>query len=301
MRDLLRELPEAPAPQETRLLPIPSISVVIPTRDRPEDLRRCLDALAAQTIADGLEAIVVDDASSAGDLVAEMAREYAFVRLIRQPAGGPARARNVGIASARASVVCLTDDDCEPSAAWAEHLAAAIHAGADAVAGWTTTGEPGSALAAASEVIVGAPASGAGPSTEGLSFAPTNNIACRREVLLAVPFDERYPAAAGEDRDWCARLVAAGYVLRSQPTAALIHSPGVTLQSFLSQQVRYGRGAFWFRRDNRFRRPLEAPGFYVALLRQGFRRGLRAGLLVTVAQGATAAGFLLARAAARRR
>jgi glycosyltransferase involved in cell wall biosynthesis len=301
MPDLWNELPEVPAPQGTRLLPIPSISVVIPTRDRPEALRRCLDALAVQTIADELEAIVVDDGSLAGDLVAEMAREYPFVRLIRQPAGGPARARNVGIANARASVVCLTDDDCEPSAVWAEHLAAAIRAGADAVAGWTTTGELANALAVASDIIVGAPASSAGPSPEDLSFAPTNNIACRRDVLLAVPFDDRYPAAAGEDRDWCARLVAAGYVLRSQPTAALIHRPGLTLQSFLRQQVRYGRGAFWFHRDDRFRRPLEAPAFYIALMRRGFRHGLRAGLLVTAAQGATAAGFLLARAAARRR
>ncbi len=48
------------------------------------------------------------------------------------------------------------------------------------------------------------------PSTEDLSFAPTNNIASRREVLLAVPFDDRYRAAAGEDREWWPLAMCSG-------------------------------------------------------------------------------------------
>ncbi|MGH6998049.1 MAG: glycosyltransferase family 2 protein, partial [Phenylobacterium sp.] len=41
----------------------PSVSVVICTRDRPEELRRCLASLPAQTLRP-LEVIVVDNASS---------------------------------------------------------------------------------------------------------------------------------------------------------------------------------------------------------------------------------------------
>jgi glycosyltransferase involved in cell wall biosynthesis len=277
------------------------IAVVIPTRDRPGPLRRCLDALAAQTALEDLEVIVVDDGSKDPEAVANVVREHTFARLIRQLPSGPAAARNAGVATAQAECICLTDDDCEPDALWTERLAGAIDAGAEVVAGATTMGDPSSALSAASEVIVDAPAMGTASSAEGLSFAPTNNIACRREILLAVPFDESYPAAAGEDRDWCARLLAAGYVLRSEPEAALTHRPPMTIATFLRQQVRYGRGAFWFRRSDRERRPLERPGFYVALVRRGFRRGVGAGLLVTAAQPATAIGFLLAWSSARRR
>jgi glycosyltransferase involved in cell wall biosynthesis len=42
----------------------PALSVVVPTRDRPTALERCLAALARQT-APSLEVVVVDDA--AGD------------------------------------------------------------------------------------------------------------------------------------------------------------------------------------------------------------------------------------------
>ena len=38
------------------------ISIVVPTRDRPEALARCLGALASQDL-DGIEVVVVDDGS----------------------------------------------------------------------------------------------------------------------------------------------------------------------------------------------------------------------------------------------
>jgi hypothetical protein len=139
------------------------------------------------------------------------------------------------------------------------------------------------------------------PSAGELTFAPSNNLACRAEILAEVPFDERYPVAAGEDRDWCRRLLAGGYVLRGEPAAVLVHRPEPTLRAFLRQQVRYGRGAFWFRRRGPERRPLESPNFYLTLVRSSFRQGFRTGLLVSVAQAATAVGFFLAWAGERRR
>jgi glycosyltransferase involved in cell wall biosynthesis len=275
--------------------------VVVPTRDRPESLRRCLDALAAQTVLDKLEVIVVDDGSSAAPLVKEVIGRYPFSRLIHQRHSGPASARNTGAANSRAEVICFTDDDCEPSPAWAERLVRAIESGADAAAGRTLSGDPGSALAAASELIAAAPALADEPSAGELTFAPSNNLACRAEILAEVPFDERYPVAAGEDRDWCRRFLDRGYVLRGEPAAALVHRPEPTFRAFLRQQVRYGRGAFWFRRSGPERRPLESPHFYLTLLRSSFRQGYRTGLLVALAQAATAVGFFLAWAGERER
>jgi glycosyltransferase involved in cell wall biosynthesis len=272
-------------------LPTSSISVVIPTRDRPKALGRCLRALDAQTVSLELEVIVVDDGSFAGDVVAEVVRQYRFARLIRQPASGPATARNVGIASARGRVVCLTDDDCEPGVGWAESLARAIDSGADAAAGRTLSGDPDSALAAASELIAAAPMWTAGSPAEDLSFAASNNLACRRDVLAAVSFDERYGRAAGEDRDWCSRLKTAGYALRAEPAATLVHRPEMSFRAFLQQQLRYGRGAFRFRSARTDRR-LERPSFYLRLIRRSFREGAQVGFLVCVAQVVTAMGFI---------
>jgi glycosyltransferase involved in cell wall biosynthesis len=277
---------------EAREVPQAAISIVVPTRDRPESLRRCLNALAAQTCLQDLEVIVVDDGSAVPEAVADVVGRHPFSRLVRQDAAGPARARNAGAANARGEVICFTDDDCEPSKDWAERLVAAIRSGADAAAGRTVSGAHG-AVAAASELIVETPASVVVSPDGVLSFAPSNNLACRAAVFAAVPFDERYPAAAGEDRDWCARLIAEGYVLRPEPSAALTHRPEATLRAFFAQQLRYGRGAFWFRRGGSVRHPIEPPAFYLSLLGRGFRRGLGAGILVAAAQGVTALGFLL--------
>jgi glycosyltransferase involved in cell wall biosynthesis len=269
----------------------PLLSVVVPTRDRPASLSRCLTALAAQTLSDDLEVIVVDDGSAQPAAIVAATRRHGFVRLIRLHHGGPAAARNAGARDARGKCICFTDDDCEPAAGWAEALARAIEAGADAAAGRTLSANPGSVIAAAAEIVVEAPELASVSSNGGLSFAPTNNLACRADVLAAVPFDERYRAAAGEDRDWCARLAAAGYVLRAEPGAELVHRPDETLRAFLRQQVRYGRGAYRFRTSGA-RRRLEPPMFYARLIRRGFGRGAAAGLLVCVAQIATVVGYL---------
>jgi glycosyltransferase involved in cell wall biosynthesis len=285
-----------------RLTPVPSnesrnasqaplVSVVVPTRDRPASLSRCLTALAVQTVSDVLEVIVVDDGSADPAAIDAVTRRHWFARLIHVRHAGPAAARNAGAHHARARCLCFTDDDCEPAVGWAEALARAIEAGADAAAGRTFSADPGSVIAAAAEVVAEAPALARPASPGVLSFAPSNNLACRADVLAAVPFDERYRAAAGEDRDWCTRLGSAGYVLRAEPRAELIHRPNETLRAFLRQQVRYGRGAYLFRTWGTDR-GLQQPGFYARLVKRGFDRGARVGLLVSVAQIATAIGFI---------
>ena len=134
-----------------------------------------------------------------------------------------------------------------------------------------------------------------------MRFAPTSNLACRAEVCAAVPFDETYPLAAGEDRDWCARLVASGRTLAFVPDAVVRHHQELTPAGFWRQQVRYGRGAYRFRAGQGTLRRPEPAAFYVGLLRRGFADGLRAGLLVGVAQVATAVGMVQEAVAARTR
>jgi glycosyltransferase involved in cell wall biosynthesis len=266
------------------------ISVVVPTRDRPDQLERCLAALERQTASDSIEVIVVDDGSANRAAVEDAVKDRPQVRLVRLDGAGPAAARNRGVRAARGTYICFTDDDCEPRADWVERLAGSLGRGAAAAAGVTLTGSPGNPLLEASELITAAlsPARNGG---EGLAFAPSNNLACRAELLAAIPFDETFPMAAGEDRDWCARLRAAGHVLVRESAAVIVHRQQLGFEDFWSQQVRYGRGAFRFRRGIGAR-SLEPPMFYARLVRQGFRGGARTGLLVVLAQVGTAVGFV---------
>jgi GT2 family glycosyltransferase len=132
-------------------------------------------------------------------------------------------------------------------------------------------------------------------------FAPTSNIACRAEIWRAVPFDGRYPAAAGEDRDWCVRLAERGVAVHVEPGARVHHDQDLTLRTFWRQQVRYGRGAYLFHRRRGPGRDLQPATFYTDLVRAGFARGAPVGALVLLAQVATACGMVAEAVSIRRR
>jgi len=94
----------------------PGVAVIVPTVDRPAQLRRCLDALAGQVAIDGsgMEVIVVDDAPSPS------VDDRRFppgldVRVLRSHGAGAAAARNRGAATATEDVLLFLDDDLVPS------------------------------------------------------------------------------------------------------------------------------------------------------------------------------------------
>jgi glycosyltransferase involved in cell wall biosynthesis len=104
-----------------------SVSVVIPTRDRPAALRRAVASALAQSHRP-LEVIVVDDGERPASLFADP-----LVRVIRvaPPRGDPGAARNVGVAGARGEFVAfLDDDDAWHPAKLARQLAVVADAGA---------------------------------------------------------------------------------------------------------------------------------------------------------------------------
>jgi glycosyltransferase involved in cell wall biosynthesis len=245
--------------------------------------------LKAQTLNDRLEVLVVDDGSDDSRAVASVVAENPQARLLRRDGRGPAAARNAGIRAARGTYICFTDDDCEPRVDWVERLVATLRGGADAVGGRTVGGTT-SALVRASELVSHAPAF-VPTRPDLLPFAPSNNLACLADALADVPFDERYGTAAGEDREWCARLLRTGRSLRFEPSAVVIHHQELDLWSFLRQQTRYGRGAFMFRRLGDEPSALEPPAFYADLMRRGFAEGFLAGSFVCLAQLAAATGF----------
>lgn len=269
----------------------PQLSVVVPTRDRPAALARCLAALVGQTVR-ALEVVVVDDASRDARAVASVVAGITPARLVRGAGRGPAAARNAGARAARAPVICFTDDDCAPAPGWAAALAEAVAAGADAAAGPTRNAVPDSPAAVAAQTITNHLIDARLDSRTGrLGFAPTCNLACRAEILRVLPFDERYPLAAGEDRDWCARLLAGGHTLVRAPTAVVDHHQELSPAAFWRQQLRYGRGAHRFHRTGA--PGLARPRFYAGLLRRGFASGPVAGALVCTAQLATVVGLAL--------
>jgi glycosyltransferase involved in cell wall biosynthesis len=253
------------------------ISVVVPTCDRPEALARCLAALARQQTRAPLEIVVVNDGR--GEVHAPQAR------VLRAAGRGPAAARNHGARAARGSVICFTDDDCAPAPGWAQRLADAC-AGGGAAAGTTIADPDAGAAAGAAQLLTNTLVAASRHGRE-LRFAPACNLACHAATLRAVAFDESFALAAGEDRDWCARLVASGAVLRHVPDAVVVHRPQLGVLGLVRQQLRYGRGAIGFAGSGG---SLAGAGFYRELARRSARAGATTAALVALAQLSVAAG-----------
>lgn len=94
-------------------MPVPTVSVVIPTYNRAHVLPRALDSVLAQTYRD-FEVLVVDDGSTdeTADVLAHYGDRDERVRYLVQPQNtGVSAARNRGIREARGSLVAFLDSD----------------------------------------------------------------------------------------------------------------------------------------------------------------------------------------------
>ncbi len=106
-----------------------NVSVIIPTYNRAEVLRKTLSAYAGQAGQHQLlELLVVDDGSGdqTASVVQECARLFPFaIRYLHQQNRGLAASRNHGLREARGDLVLFGDDDIIPSPRMvAEHFAA---------------------------------------------------------------------------------------------------------------------------------------------------------------------------------
>jgi glycosyltransferase involved in cell wall biosynthesis len=92
---------------------LPSVSAVVPTRDRPELLRAALDTILGQDYPGPIEVVVVYDQSEP-DSSLETDDPHRRVRVITNARSvGLAGARNTGILAATGELVAFCDDDDE--------------------------------------------------------------------------------------------------------------------------------------------------------------------------------------------
>ncbi len=101
-----------------------TISVVIPTRNRADRLRRALQSLAAQQRSPD-QVVVIDNAST--DETPSVARSFADalpLDVTREETVGIPQARNTGVARCTGDIVAFLDDDCEAEPGWLAALEA---------------------------------------------------------------------------------------------------------------------------------------------------------------------------------
>lgn len=280
-------------------------SIVVPTYNRPQQLRVLLQSLAALDYPrERFEVIVVDDggAFKPDAVIAEFCTQLKLT-LLESPHGGPARARQTGIDVARGEFLAFTDDDCVPAANWLKIFEEAFVTNPNcALGGQTINALEENNYSSASQLLTSYLYEHYDKQANSTRFFTTNNIAFPRAHFQALGgLDKGWTISGGEDRDLCERWRRHGYGLRYVPEAVVYHSHALTWRTFWRQHFNYGRGAFRFhriasRRQQRSVR-LEPLKFYLTLPLYPFSqmrdaRALNLALLLVLSQVANTAGYV---------
>lgn len=205
------------------------ISIIVPTRDRPNDLERCLRSIAALRH-DSLEVLVAGQSSDDSTASVVNSMDDSRFRHLSLTTTGKAKGLNAALSEAKGDLIALTDDDCEVPVDW-------ISRGIEAFDNVPDAGIVFGALVAAEHdaeqtyVPVFEPKSfrvisrsTARPHRLGVGA----NMIVRRSVFdTAGGFDElQGPGSvfrSGDDWEFAYRALRAGYSIVQDPGIRVIH------------------------------------------------------------------------------
>ena len=222
----------------------PPLSVVIATKDRPEQLASCLDRLRPQLGPD--DEIVVVDSASRGEQTGHVALG-AGATLLRAQRPGTSLARNLGWRSARHDRIAFIDDDIRVDSGWADTMSNALAPQDSAwVTGWIGLERFGGGARHLNPTMLGEAPARLDRQHRG-TMGASANFGARREVLSAVGgFDERFGpgrwTAAAEDVELFDRLLLAGFIGSYDPSVRVFHEQWRTPRAGFRLQWRYGLG-----------------------------------------------------------
>lgn len=237
------------------------LSIVVCTRDRPQDLRMCLETLVKlEPGRHQLELIVVDNHPASGQTAAVVA-EFPQVRYEAELRPGVAYGRNKGITTAQGDIVAYIDDDVQVPAHWPSRILAPF---ADervmCVSGLVLPLELENESQEMFEKY-GALGRGYQPRIFDKRFfnhspkhvvhtwelGGTANVAIRKSVLPdSGMFDETLgpgqPTGVGEDIYMFYRILKAGYLCYYEPAAYVWHKHRTTMRALRQQLYNYNKG-----------------------------------------------------------
>jgi glycosyltransferase involved in cell wall biosynthesis len=209
---------------------VPSCTVVVCTRNRPDALSRCLEALSLQSYR-AFDVLVVDNAS-ADRTAHDVAHRWGAGYLV-EPVVGLSRARNAGARACQSDIVAFTDDDAVPDQAWLASLVERFQDPSVAVVTGRTLSFPGSPEEYGADI---------GPQRIALNsnhpcwvemacfggIGNGNNMAFRRWLFDTWEgFDERLGRGAmlsgGEEHRAFADVIGRGHTVTYTPDAVVYH------------------------------------------------------------------------------
>ncbi len=225
-------LPWDEAPEDADLS---DVDVVICTRDRADDLRKCLLDLSAMP-QDGQRIFVIDNAS-ATDETRQVAEAFPGITYVRENRPGLDIARNTGLRATDRDIIAFIDDDAAPDRLWLRKLCRNFVNPAVMAAGGLTMAMELETDAQIAFQRFG----GFGRGFKRVMYDASNcyafhawsagagvNMALRRAAIAKIGwFDEALDAGtkslAGGDSDYFRRIINAGWRIAYDPEAVNWH------------------------------------------------------------------------------
>lgn len=248
---------------EELLLRAPRITVVVATRDRPDSVCECLDALLGMDYPI-FEIVVVDNAPTTDATAEAISRRFgSHVRYVRENRRGLASAHNRGLSEARGEIVAFVDDDVVVDRSWLTGIAEGFASGPDV--GCVTGLILPAQLETPAQLLLEQhggfdkgfelhvfdtgehrPADPLFPFTAG-KFGSGANMAFDTAVLRGLGgFDPAIGAGTfargGDDLAGFFRVVATGHQLVYQPSAVVWHRHHRDMAALRNQAYGYGVG-----------------------------------------------------------
>jgi glycosyltransferase involved in cell wall biosynthesis len=264
--------------------PVPSVTAVVCTHDRPVSLARCLSSLVTLRERHAgrppvLDILVVDNAPSDGGARHTVSR-FPRIRYVCEPIAGLDFARNRGLEEAGGDFVAYFDDDVTVDSGWLEGFREAWSAHPDAAA----VSGPVLPLELVTRAQIEFERLGGfghrfrktrfGPEMAGNDVYPCGpgifgagcNMSFRREPLRNLGgFDEALdtgaPLPGGGDLDVFYRLVRAGHVIVSEPRCLVLHQHRRDHELLRRQLWTWGLGLMAFVAKSYRAEPSQRPKF----------------------------------------
>ncbi|MFO0970395.1 MAG: glycosyltransferase [Gemmataceae bacterium] len=262
----------------------PRLSIVIPTFNRPDLLRRCLETVTLHS-PPATQVIVVDDAAP-NRVVVDVVNDFPHAAHLRQPRRlGFAAAANAGIRASTGAIVELLNDDTEVQSGWAEAALAhfddaTIGAVAPLVLSWPdgtridSAGDRYYRGGVAAKRGHGQPLDASFLQARPVFGASASSAFYRRAALERVGL---FPESFGsyfEDVDLAFRLQRAGYGAMFEPASRVLHHGGASHRPerrLLGRQSLNEERVFW-RNMPLASLPGALPRHLLVLIGKGLRR-----------------------------
>lgn len=223
----------------------PPPAVIVPVRDRPEALHRCLAALVASG---ATQIVVVDDGSIDPDAHALVAERHGATVVRREISGGPAAARMTGwrVVEPRPDLVAFVDSDIEvPVECWGAlegHFSAPRCGLVAPRVRHVVAGTLIDRFEAANSPLDLGPDPAPIEAGTRVSYVPAAALVVRGDAFDEIGgFDETLDV--GEDVDLLWRLADAGWRCRYEPAAVVAHAGRSDVRALLRRRFDYGRSA----------------------------------------------------------